>query len=266
MRRIAWLTDIHLNFLEPPKVDEFLDLVSDENPDGVLIGGDIAEAHSVVACLAQMDERLQRPVWFVLGNHDFYYGSIAAVRAAVAELCDARPRLNYLTHSSTVALTPDVGLVGHDGWADARVGDYRRSQVMLNDYRLIGELAGVSKTARRPLLNQLGDQAAEHIRRVLPEALDRHQHVFLLTHVPPLRQACWHQGRISDDQWAPHFTCQAAGDAILEIMRRRPERRLTVLCGHTHGSGETRPLENVVIFTGGAEYGRPEVARVFEVM
>lgn len=266
MRRIAWLTDIHLDFLEPSKVDEFLDRVSDENPDGVLMGGDIAEADSVVEYLARMDERLGRPVCFVLGNHDFYGGSIAAVRAAVAKLCDARSRLNYLTHSSTVALTPDVGLVGHDGWADARVGDYRHSQVMLNDYRLIRELAGVSKMARWPLLNQLGDQAAEHVRRVLPEALDRHQHVFLLTHVPPLRQACWHQGRLSDDQWAPHFTCQAVGDAILDIMRQRPERRLTVLCGHTHGSGETRPLENVVILTGGAEYGQPEVARVFDVM
>lgn len=44
-----------------------------------------------------------------------------------------------------------------------------------------------------------------------------------------------------------------------------PDRQLTVLCGHTHGAGETRPLDNVLILTGGAEYGRPVVQRVFEL-
>jgi len=54
------------------------------------------------------------------------------------------------------------------------------------------------------------------------------------------------------------------GDAILEIMPQYPQRRLTVLCGHTHGEGVCQPLANVEILTGGAEYGRPAVARVFE--
>jgi hypothetical protein len=55
------------------------------------------------------------------------------------------------------------------------------------------------------------------------------------------------------------------GDTILEIMRNRPDRKLTVLCGHTHGAGEARPLENVHIITGGAVYGRPAITRIFEL-
>jgi 3',5'-cyclic-AMP phosphodiesterase len=87
----------------------------------------------------------------------------------------------------------------------------------------------------------------------------------LLTHVPPLRNACWHEGRVSNDEWAPHFTCQAMGEAILEIMSGRPDRQLTVLCGHTHSAGECRPLPNLVIYTGQAKYEEPEIQRVFEL-
>jgi hypothetical protein len=154
--------------------------------------------------------------------------------------------------------------VGHDGWSDARAGDYDRSPVLLNDYRLIEELSGWDKSERRVHLQRLGDEAAQHIRSVLPEMLQEHSHVLLLTHVPPLREACWHQGRMSDDDWAPHFTCQAMGEAILQIMDGYPDRQLTVLCGHTHGEGEMRPMPQLTILTGGAVYGEPAISRMFE--
>jgi hypothetical protein len=154
--------------------------------------------------------------------------------------------------------------VGHDGWSDGRLGNYPRSLVKMNDYKLIMELTGLNKLDRWEVLKRLGDEAAEHLRRVLPPALETYREVALLTHVPPFREACWHEGRISDDDWAPHFTCQASGQAVLEIMRQHPDRRLTVLCGHTHGGGETAPLQNLHVITGGAEYGNPAIAKVFE--
>ena len=52
-----------------------------------------------------------------------------------------------------------------------RLGKYEKSYVMMNDYRLIAELAPLSKEARWPVLKKLGDEAAAHIRRVLPIAL-----------------------------------------------------------------------------------------------
>ena len=74
------------------------------------------------------------PIYFVLGNHDYYHGSIAETRARVIELCGTHPRLRYLTALDEVeALTRHVGLVGHDGWADGRAGDYARSLVMMQD-------------------------------------------------------------------------------------------------------------------------------------
>ena len=264
MKRIAWLTDIHLNFLLAQQVTEFLESVAALSPDGVLIGGDIAESHNICDYLQVIDEAIAAPVYFVLGNHDYYHGSIAEVRQRVERFCAGRPQLHFMTCSEAFGLTPGVGLVGHDGWADGRSGDFARSMVLMHDYKLIAELAGRTKQDRWDVLKGLGDEAAAHFRRVLPLALEIYQDVVLLTHVPPFRAACWHEGRISDDQWAPHFTCQAAGDAILEVMAERPEQRLTVLCGHTHGAGETQPAHNVQVFTGGAEYGHPAVQRVLE--
>ena len=263
--RIAWLTDLHLNFVEAGEVSDFLASVATAQPDAVLIGGDIAEARDVEQYLEQIDEALPCPVYFVLGNHDFYFGSIYGVRRRMAHLCRQRPKLHYLTSEEVCEITPTVGLIGHDGWADARLGDYQRSLVMMNDYRLVAELSGMEKEARWPVLQAMGDEAAEHIREVLPAALDLYPHVLLLTHVPPFREACWHQGRLSDDEWLPHFSCKAVGNVLLDTMRRRPNRQLTVFCGHTHGCGQTQPLENLLVLTGGATYGAPEIQRVFDV-
>jgi len=276
MKRVAWLTDIHLNFLQPERVRLFLQDVAHELFDALLIGGDIGEAPNLLAYLRQMADMIACPIYFVLGNHDFYYGSIQAVRRDVAWLCQEFPHLHYLTQEYVCELAPTVGLVGHDGWADARLGDYERSLVMMNDYRLIEELAGTShgrglyyqlydKAARLPVLRRMGDEAAEHVRSVLPPALEKYSHVLFLTHVPPFREACWHEGRLSDPEWMPHFTCKAVGDALAEIAGRHPHRQVTALCGHTHSAGEAQLLPNLRVLTGAARYGQPSVQRVFEL-
>ena len=261
--RAAWLTDIHLNFLRTDDLYGFLDALWTMKVDAFLISGDIAEAIDIIYYLKKMEAAIDLPVYFVLGNHDFYHGSIHKVRAEVIQFCEEYPQFQYLTNCDAIELSPQVALVGHDGWADGRLGDYEKSIVMMADYELIEELVPGGRQGRWPVLKALADEAAAHIERVLPPALDKYEEAVLLTHVPPLREACWHDGKISDDDWAPHFTCKAMGDAILSIMQDYPERKLNVLCGHTHGRGMCHPLPNVSIFTGGAIYGTPKVERIF---
>lgn len=50
----AWLTDIHLNFLESEARQEFYQEIINTQCDGVLISGDIAEAINVEAILIEM--------------------------------------------------------------------------------------------------------------------------------------------------------------------------------------------------------------------
>ncbi len=259
---LAWLTDIHLNFLEPDQDRQFIVQLAATPAEAFLMTGDISHARDVPARLADLDEALQRPIYFVLGNHDFYGGSIRQVRQEVRQLCLERPRLHYLTGAMPIALRPAIGLVGHDGWADARLGDYEHSLVMMNDYRLIEELAGMNKRQRWPVLKAMGDQSAAELRESLAPALAEFPEVWVATHLPPLREACWHEGQISDDEWAPHFTCKAIGDLLLELAETHRERRIVVYCGHTHSNGVIRPLPNLTIHTGGAVYGQPRIEKL----
>lgn len=112
MKRIAWLSDIHLNFLSDERVTQFLASVVEARFDSLLISGDIAESHDVCDNLQRMDDVLARPIYFVLGNHDFYYGSIEQVRQSVADLCRRRPGLHYLSiEDAAFELAADVGVV-----------------------------------------------------------------------------------------------------------------------------------------------------------
>lgn len=263
--KFAWLTDIHFNFC-PLKIPELLGKIDEAEADAVLIGGDIGESRDVTRYLEEFAEGLTIPIYFVLGNHDYYRSSIGLVRYKIKNLCGRVENLHYLSDESVVELTPDTALIGHGGWGDARVGNYDDSTVDLNDYYLIEELSNVSRPeALKPILNKLGDEAADHVRNVLPLALEKYDQIWFLTHVPPWQKAAWHQGKNSDDNWAPHFACGAVGDALTEIMKEEPDKHLTVLCGHTHGAGKRKILPNILALTGGARYRAPKIQQVFEV-
>lgn len=261
--RLAWATDVHLNFLSPEQIDRFCQALIADRPQAILLSGDISEAPSLERHLAKLAELVARPIYFVLGNHDFYRGGIERVRAGMTALGERLTTLHYLTRQVFLPLDSRTAIVGHDGWADGRAGNWEGSEVMLNDYLLIDELITADKEDRRARLQRLGDEAAAHLSRVLPLALERFERVIVLTHVPPFARACWHQGRVSDPDWLPHFTCVATGEVIEQAARAHPERQLVVLCGHTHSAGVARILPNLVVHTGGADYGAPTVQPPF---
>jgi len=265
MTRVLWLTDIHLNFLKPVQLEKFYQQIKDAQPDCILISGDIGEAPRLKYDLRQLESRLPYPIYFVLGNHDYYGASFEDVESLVREMTDGSPCLHWLMLDGVVELADNVGLIGHDGWADGRYGDYATSPIMLNDYVAIHDFVGLTKVQRLGLLNVLGDAAARYIYEWLPKALACYNHVFFMTHVPPFREACWHEGKNYNDEWLPHFASKAVGDALVKVMRDHPHKKLTVLCGHTHGRHETHILDNLLVMTGGAAYGRPEVQHVFDL-
>ncbi len=262
--RIAWATDIHLEFLAPPALAAFCVTLAESNADVFLLGGDISQAKHLRSHLRVLARVLERPIYFVLGNHDFYQGDIAGVREVVRETCRESEYLRWLPDAGLVSLTDGTGLVGHDGWADGRFGDYAASPVLLNDYRMIADFEGLEAGPRLAQLNRLGDEAAAYFARELPQALGRFRRTIVLTHVPPFAEAAWHRGRMSDNDWLPHFSSRAAGDAIRTAAAQRPGRDVMVLCGHTHSAGEVEILPNLRVITGGARYGHPAIQREWD--
>jgi hypothetical protein len=265
MIRAGWVTDIHLNFLNSGEINSFCQRILAAQPDLLFVGGDTGEAPTVALYLQILENRLQLPIYFVLGNHDFYRGSISQVRNAILQLTRHSPWLHWLPAVGIIQLTQETCLIGHDAWADGRLGDYANSNVMLNDFFVIDELRIADSNARLAKLNALGDEAAEYFRQILPEALARFDKVLVLVHVPPFKESCWHEGKISDDHYLPHFTCRAVGDVLTEIMAKHPAKQMTVLCGHTHGAGEAQILPNLYVKTGGAIYGWAQLQELITI-
>jgi Icc-related predicted phosphoesterase len=164
-----------------------------------------------------------------------------------------------------VELSDKVCLIGHGSWADGRLGDFAGSTVMLGDYRYIKEFTDAGSSGRLNMLNTLGDQAAEYLRKTAADALEKYSHVIVLTHTPPFRKACWYRGRASDDNWLPHFSCMAAGKVLKEAIQNCPDKKMTVLCGHTHSRGTCHILPNLEVKTGGAKYSSPAIEEFIDI-
>lgn len=120
--KIAWLTDIHLEFPEADGLDRFYRKLEKTAADAVRISGDIGQAPTVIEYLRELQIAAKCPVYFVFGNHDFYYGSIASVRAQAERMYSAGS-IRWLSMSGVVPLTRSICCIGHDGWGDSRKFD-----------------------------------------------------------------------------------------------------------------------------------------------
>jgi Icc protein len=263
--RIVWITDPHLNHCSLHSWERLVAQIDCSDAAAILITGDISEGEDVVFQLLRLADVVARPIHFVLGNHDFYHSSVARTRVAVWAAAAKHPLLTYLRDETVVELTPHVALVGEDGWGDATQGDYERSVVRLNDFRLIDDFQTISDKLWRGELEKLGLDAADRLRSKLEVACQRYPRVIVATHVPPFRESCWYEGHTTDDHWAPFFVCGQVGKVLAEVAQQNPQTRFEVYCGHTHHGGIAEIAANLKVITGGATYGYPDVTGVIEV-
>lgn len=280
MKKAVWLTDLHLVFLRDkaslefdPEYHDFLDSVGNSDADMIMISGDIGEAPDNPTLLTGLAEAWQKPIYFVLGNHDFYHSSIASVRKDIAELSKETHHLHYLSNIGPVSLTSETGLVGHDGWYDGRSGNYVCCDFRTNDFTAIRELRfselrytrPEADDLRRPILEQLADEGATHLRTNLRLAKSSFRKMYVVTHFPPFVESAFRRGRILDEFSSPLAVCTAIGEVLLEAARSAPECEFTVLCGHMHESCIYQPRENLRVLTGSAKYCSPEIQQVFMI-
>lgn len=264
--KLAWLTDIHLNFIDVNIRREFYQAIINTQCNSVLISGDIAEAHCLVDILSEMAEYIKMPIYFILGNHDFYRGQIDEVRDAMVTLTRSHGKLFWLPALTMQELGNHTFLIGQDGWADGRLGDYQNSKVILNDSRMIADLFQEKILGKFQLLEkmrQLADIDAQKLQYSLEQVINKKpKKIIVLTHVPPFKQACMHKDEISDDNWLPYFSSKVMGDFLVQAAQKNPEIEFLVLCGHTHSKAIYQPINNLIVETGKAEYKHPEIQKI----
>lgn len=281
MSKYVWASDIHLDHIDDDaKLVEFANSLVVSDPVGVFLTGDISNANRLVYHLSVLERVVQRPVFFVLGNHDYFYGDIESVRKSMRQVSNMSQYLKYMPLSSYVALSPATALVGHDGWYDAVYGDGDRSRFLMNDWSLIKDyvpasgggqymnmMKGVKDKAEVIAISRrLAHEGVTHIMNGIKSAVRYHKNVVVLTHYPPFRESHIYNGAIGDAEAQPWFTSGMMGTMLLDAAKAFPAVSFTVLAGHTHGLYAGQPLPNLKVNVAGARYGRPDVAGTIEVL
>ena len=264
--QLIWVSDIHLNFLSESDRQEFYKKIvraSTNEVCAVIISGDIAESHNVVSLLKEMCDVTRLPVFFVLGNHDFYGSSVTQVKRSVRAF-------SYIGNKTFVPLTNTAALVGVDGWGDCRYGDFENSSLTMSDWIYIDDLRGpyglrcyVEHDPLKDKLQELADKDAKALARKTKAAIKAgYTKIILVTHVPPFEEVCLNAGRKSTPSGLPFFASKVLGEKILPIARKNPNIDFLWLCGHTHSRAKYKPCDNMTVRVAKSEYYFPQVESI----
>lgn len=134
----------------------------------------------------------------------------------------------------------------------------------------IQDLFHGSILGKYPLLEamqKLADRDAARLKSNLQLALDQHhpKKIIILTHVPPFKEACYHEGKMSNDDFLPFFSSKATGDVIMEMAKAHSDINFYVLCGHSHCYAYWQGLDNLIVKAGDVVYGKPDIQDVIKV-
>jgi len=273
MPRIAWCTDIHLDFLNdnPEKLIKFCESLAKQPCEGILITGDISNKNNLVYQLSVMERIVQRPLYFVLGNHDFYGGSIEGVREEMNNVCGMSQYMKYLSGVPYVVLSPTTALVGHDGWYDAGYGDVGQTSFIMNDWLKIADFARERLVSPYMIPNygriveiarNLARVGVNHVMKGIKAAAKYHKHIIIATHFPPFDECNVHEGKSASPGHKPWYSSKMMGDMLRQAAAAYPSVKFEVFCGHTHGKTDAIITQNMNCHVGGSEYNNPKLQNI----
>jgi predicted phosphohydrolase len=263
--KLIWTSDVHLNFLgkQPDMRNDFYQQLKEADGEVILITGDIAESECVVRYITEIMDYTQKPIYFVLGNHDFYGSNIAQVKRSVKSL-------GWLGGKQFIELSATTALIGVDGWGDCRNGDYENSRLTMSDWIYIDDLRKEYGKGMAPLKKQLmrlADLDANKLKRRVQKVLKNSSitRIIIASHVPPFEEVCLNAGKKSTPSGLPFFSSKCLGDAILPIAKKNPQVDFLWLSGHTHSRAKHKPCNNLQSKVARAEYYLPRIEEIINV-
>lgn len=278
MTHLAWMTDIHLDMVGDLANRLKLMGVAVRNSEGVIITGDISVANMLTEHLSLLESAFQRPIYFVLGNHDYYGSNIGIVRRRVIDHCAGSSHLRYMSNFPYVKLDGGTVLIGHDGWYDAQNGDPYNDNILMNDWLQIADFNSalrasytgrvLNKNVIIQVARAIAQQAVNHVANGIKSAVKDAKHIVIMTHVPPFKEsfnAAEKYKGASSSEIMPWYTCKLMGDTLMAAAKAYPHVKFTVLSGHVHSHYDDDLLNNLTVKVGGAIYGNPQLASVISV-
>jgi len=266
IKELALLTDLHLDRADNEAKNRLWDMLAGIRYDAALITGDISVAALLQNHLALISRACwPRPVYFLLGNHDYFGSSLARVNLLVEATCKRHLNLIPVGLGEIVRLTRSTAIVAHAGWYDGQAGSGARTCIDTPDRLRIDDFQSLSRREFFAKLRNFGHESAKYFRLVLPSVLRKFDTVLIATHVPPFWQGVLHGGGPCDWNHQPYFSNMAAGNVIASIARYFPRRRVIVHAGHTHCQAHARLSANLEIRVAGSQPGFPTINCVMQV-
>jgi 3',5'-cyclic-AMP phosphodiesterase len=265
-KSLAWLTDLHLDAAPSWARRKFYKCLEASPAALFLITGDISNARLLPLHLREIAAAAgERPVYFCLGNHDFYGSSFARVDGIVAGICSNHRHLHHLDGKRLIDLGHDTVLIGHRGWCDGRTGWGEKSLAKNPDFLAIEDFKRMNRSRAFQFLRALGLQSASRLRSVLPYGLTCYNRVIVATHFPPALQAARFRGKPVDWLRQPFFCNSAVGQMLFRMSQQFPRQEILVLCGHTHSAVSAPITPNLTIRSGVARQGFPALGEIISL-
>lgn len=269
MTKLAFLSDIHLNFLQESQTAEFVAGLKKTGADLFVVSGDIGDKTTIQYDLNLLEKTLQSPIYFVCGNHDFYGTSIEETRKKLTKQCKSSSYLRYLTNLTYDLINPSTAILGHDCWYDGGYGDAKNSSMLLNDWQFIEEFvkvnAMVNRTKRLELVQKLAHEGAESIHNSIKAATRYAKKIIVVSHPPPFKEATQYEGNPSSNESLPWFSCKVLGDVLRDASSAFPDVQFISLSGHTHSRIRLQMTNNLQVYVAGAVYRQPEVQFTLDI-
>ena len=135
IKSLTWLTDPHLEFCSHLTRNDLYRSINHAAGEIVVITGDLSAGPHRLAQYVELAEKVRKPIYFVLGNHDRYGTTFANTEAVVKRVTTQFSHLARLDGSQLIPLNESVALIGVDGWADGLA--WRRASDKSADQRFL---------------------------------------------------------------------------------------------------------------------------------
>lgn len=256
MTRFAWATDLHLNFIDRTQQSILLCgkyMAESCQADILLLTGDTSEGLKLRGHLQALQAGWGKPIWFVLGNHDYYGTDWQGARKDLEGL----PEQFVFLDPAEPVLINGIAVVGQSGWFDS-ILDPKYEMALGETARLACCTFDPRDLIREKMVAQSRQEALQAYRKIEASYQQGARKVVLLTHAPPYKLASWFQGKHSDPGWLGIMTSYHMGRVIDRAVTENPDLEVVVLCGHTHSPGEYHRGPRIKVLTGPAQYSAPQ--------
>ena len=256
--RGAVLTDLHLDRccvdidMEEKLIAKLFATLKKIDYEFILILGDIDTALGVAPSLT-LFEHLNKSVYYVLGNHDYYGNFVDDLQTMLAKDAGLPKRFLYLPGSNVISLSANTALIGVNAWSTLTEEFITSNK--LSDTECIKDFEGLSPKEISLKLDELNSKALSCLSANIDLATQNHKNILVSVHIPAFNL----------DQSCEAYSSPRLAEIMTEKAKQYPNHTFYILSGHIHKFQRIKLTDNLFQISFDANYFNPTVSGVVEV-